>query len=75
MVSCCLFAQVEDKEPSTTAEEIAISGGSDGANATPPREIGKDAYRAGIKQRRVKLIIGGQSEDGRAKQVTMPVRK
>ena len=72
---CSLFAQVENKEPSAIVEDIAISGGSDVANAPPPRETGKDADRTVIKQRRVKLIIGGQSEDGRAKQVTMPVRK
>ena len=46
-----------------------------GQAAATPRAQKKSVFVSRPKQGRVKLIIGGQSEGGRAKQLTLPVER
>ena len=61
----------------TGAGEKAASGAEPGDTEkdNSAGDTTDDVHVPAKKQRRVKLILGGQSEDGRAKRVTVPIRK
>ena len=54
---------VEEKSIDDTRQPVELSTGNKAMSSPQSR------------RRRVKLIIGGSSEDGRAKQLTMPVER